>query len=168
MPFARVYPRAPVEQAPRSVRWLNFAGTAVLVLVGGFCALLLAVRFIVYPQLESHRAQIADYLSTRLGQAIEIDSLATGWDGWNPRLSIRGVRIRDRAGLRATPLLELPRVDLVVAWTSLSLLELRLRELIVDGPRLSVRRDMQGRLRIAGISIDPDAPVDESPLADWL
>ncbi|MEP6678817.1 MAG: DUF3971 domain-containing protein, partial [Betaproteobacteria bacterium] len=168
MPFARVYPRAPVEQAPRSVRWLNFAGTAVLVLVGGFCALLLAVRFIVYPQLESHRAQIADYLSTRLGQAIEIDSLATGWDGWNPRLSIRGVRIRDRAGLRATPLLELPRVDLVVAWTSLSLLELRLRELIVDGPRLSVRRDTQGRLRIAGISIDPDAPVDESPLADWL
>ena len=169
MPLARVPPRAPIESAARRVvRRLQFAGTAVLVLVGAFCALLLAVRFVAFPQVESHRAEIAAYLSTRLGQAVEIDSIATGWDGWNPRLSIRGVHIRDRAGLRSTPLLELPRVDLIVAWTSLPLLELRLRELIVDGPRLSVRRDVKGRLRIAGIEIDPDLPADDTGLTEWL
>ena len=169
MPFARVSPRAPTEPAsPRAVRRLQFAGTAVLVLVGAFCALLLAVRFVAFPQVESHRADIAAYLSARMGQTVEIDSIATGWDGWNPRLSIRGVHIRDRTGLRTTPLLELPRVDLIVAWTSLPLLELRLRELIVDGPRLSVRRDVQGRLRIAGIAIQPDQPADDSGLTDWL
>jgi uncharacterized protein (TIGR02099 family) len=169
MPFARVSPRAPVESAsPRAVRRLQFAGTAVLILVGVFCALLLAVRFVVFPQVESHRAQIAAYLSSKVGQTVEIDSIATGWDGWNPRLSIRGVHIRDRAGLRTTPLLELPRVDLIVAWTSLPLVELRLRELIVDGPRLSVRRDAHGRLRIAGIAIEPDQPTDDTAMTDWL
>src|SRR6516164_11696799 len=79
MPFARVSPRAPVESAsPRAVRRLQFAGTAVLILVGVFCALLLAVRFVVFPQVESHRAQIAAYLSSKVGQTVEIDSIATG------------------------------------------------------------------------------------------
>jgi hypothetical protein len=52
MPFARVSPRAPMEPAPtRAVRRLRFAGTAVLVVVGLACALLLAVRLLVFPQV---------------------------------------------------------------------------------------------------------------------
>ena len=169
MPFARVSPRAPMEPAPsRAVRRLRFAGTAILVVVGLACALLLAVRFVVFPQVESRRADIAALLSARLGQAVTIDEIVTGWDGWNPRLSIRGLTIRDRAGARTTPLLELPRVDLIVAWTSLPFLDFRLRELVVEGPRLSVRRDVQGRLRIAGIALEPDTPADDGMLTDWL
>ena len=169
MPSARAHPRAPIEHAsPRSVRRLQFAGTAVLVLAGAFCTLLLAVRFVVFPQVESHRAEIAAYLSKRVGQTLEIESIATGWDGWNPRLSIRGVTIRDHAGLRTAPLLELPRVDLIVAWTSLPLFELRLRELVIDGPRLFVRRDVQGRLRVAGIPLEPEEQADDSTLSEWV
>ncbi len=169
MPFARVSPRAPMEPAPqRAVRRLRIAGTAVLVVVGLACALLLAVRFVVFPQVESHRADIAALLSARLGQTVSIDEIVTGWDGWNPRLSIRGLTIRDRAGVRTTPLLELPRVDLIVAWTSLPLFDFRLRELVVEGPRLSVRRDMQGRFRIAGIALEPETPADDGMLTEWL
>src|SRR5207248_9066373 len=95
--------------------------------------------FVVFPQVESRRAQIVAALSSRLGEPVEIDAIDTGWDGWNPKLSIRGLRIRDRANPAEEPLLDLPRVDLIVAWTSLPLLEFRLRELVVDGPKLSVR-----------------------------
>ena len=82
----------------------------------------------------------------------------------------RGFRVRDRAGVRTTPLLELPRVDLIVAWTSLPLLDLRLQaSWSIEGPRLSVRRDMQGRFHIAGIELEPDdagATIRRSPT--WL
>ena len=97
---------------------------------------------------------------------MEIDAIATGWDGWNPKLSIRGFRIRDASAEGAVPLLELPRVDLIVAWTSLTLADLRLREMIVEGPMLAVQRDPQGRIRIAGFSIDPERT--SHGLTDWL
>src|SRR5437763_10576150 len=147
MPFARASSRvAPGVSPLRVARLLLWTADALLIAVGVFCALLLTVRFVVFPQVESRRAQIVAALSSRLGEPVEIDAIDTGWDGWNPKLSIRGLRIRDRANSAEEPLLDLPRVDLIVAWTSLPFLEFRLRELIVDGPKLSIRRDADGRL----------------------
>ncbi len=68
----------------------------------------------------------------------------------------------------ATPLLELPEVALIVAWTSLPLLELRLKELVIDRPRLAIRRDRAGILHVAGIEIDPAQTTDDLPLTDWI
>ena len=93
----------------------------------------------------------------QLGQPVEIAALATGWDGWNPKLVVEGLRVLDRARASPSPLLELPEVEMIVAWTSLPLLELRLKELVIDGPRLAIRRDRAGMLRIAGLEFDPDA-----------
>jgi uncharacterized protein (TIGR02099 family) len=140
----------------------------VLIAIGVFCALLLIIRFVVFPQVESHRAEIVAALSSRLGESVEIDAIGTGWDGWNPKLSIRGLRIRDRANPGDEPLLDLPRVDLIVAWTSLPLLEFRLRELVVDGPKLSIRRDASGHLRVAGMTIDSERSTQDALVGDWL
>jgi uncharacterized protein (TIGR02099 family) len=142
------------------------AKVAVFVAVG-FCALLLAIRLVAYPQVEAHRAQIAQWLGAKIGQPVEIDSIVTGWDGWNPKLSIRGFRVLEHAGSRDT-LLELPRVDLLVAWTSLPALDLRLKQLLIDSPRLSVRRDIGGRLHVAGFAIGAEDHADDSAFADWL
>ena len=152
----------------RAVRLQRLAGTIVLCAVGLFFAVLLVARFIVFPAVESHRADIAAALSQRVGQPVEIDAIATGWDGWNPKLSIRGLRFRDRADASAEPLLDLPRVDLIVSWTSLPLFEFRLRELAIDEPRLAIRRDGSGRIRVAGIAIDPDRHADDPAPTDWL
>jgi uncharacterized protein (TIGR02099 family) len=152
----------------RAVRLQRLAGTLVLWAVGFIFALLLVVRFVVLPQVELRRADIAAALSQKIGQPVEIDAIATGWDGWNPKLSIRGLRFRNHADRAAEPLLDLPRVDLIVSWTSLPLLDFRLRELIVDEPKLSVRRDAAGRIRIAGIALDPDRRADDAALSDWL
>jgi hypothetical protein len=57
---------------------------------------------------------------------------------------------------------------MIVSWTSLPLAELRLKELIVEGPRLAIRRDRSGVLRIAGLEFDPAQAADELPITDWI
>ena len=147
-------------------RVVRFAAKAAVVVLGAFFALLLGIRVVVYPQLEAHRADIAHWLGTRIGQPVDIDDIVTGWDGWNPRLSIRGFRVRERTGNGT--LFELPRVDLLVAWTSIARMDLRLKELVIDSPRLAVRRDTSGRLHLAGFEMPGDEVPDDAPFVDWL
>ncbi|HLX31078.1 MAG TPA: YhdP family protein [Casimicrobiaceae bacterium] len=147
-------------------RVARFAAKAVVVGFGAFFVLLLGIRVLAYPQLAAHRDDIAHWLSQRIGQPVTIDDIVTGWDGWNPRLSIRGFRVQER-DVR-TPLFELPRVDLVVAWTSLPRLDLRLKELEIDSPRLSVRRDVNGRLHLAGFDLASSEGESDSAFVGWL
>jgi uncharacterized protein YhdP len=140
----------------------------VVVGFAAFALVLLAVRFVVFPQIESHRDTLAGALSRQLGHPVEIAALTTGWDGWNPKLVVEGFRVLDRARAAPMPLLSLPKVELIVSWTSLPLLELTLKELNVEGPRLAIRRDRSGVLRIAGIEIDPAQVADGLPLTDWI
>ena len=152
---------------PLAVRLLWLTADAILILVALALALLLVVRFVAFPRIEAHRDTIAAALAKRIGQPVTIGEIVTGWDGWNPRLSIRDFAVMDRID-RSTPVLQLPRVDLVVSWTSLPLLDLRLRELAVEAPRLAVRRDDAGLIHVAGIAIDPAAQSDDNPVTDWL
>ena len=52
--------------------------------------------------------------------------------------------------------------------THLPLFELTLKELSIVGPRLAIRRDRSGVLRIAGIEIDPEEVTGDLPLTDWI
>lgn len=165
MPSQRAILRGPSAVTHAVVRFVR----AIVVI--GFAALalaLLAVRFIVFPQIESYRDTLASILSRQLGQPVEIAALTTGWDGWNPKLVVEGFRVLDRARANPTPLLLLPKLEMIVAWTSVPLLELRLKELIIEGPRLAIRRDRSGVLRIAGLEFDPAQAADELPLTDWI
>jgi uncharacterized protein (TIGR02099 family) len=148
------------------IRLLRVAANTIVALVAAFCILLLLVRFVAFPRIDAHRDDIAAELSRRIGQPVAIGAIVTGWDGWNPRLSIRELIVADRDA--AEPVLELPRVDLVVSWTSLPRLDLQLRELAIEAPKLSVRRDARGLIHVAGIEIDPQATIDDNRLSDWL
>jgi uncharacterized protein (TIGR02099 family) len=135
--------------------------------IGLFCILLLTVRLVIFPHLESNRGDLTALLTHQLGQPVEADSLATGWDGWNPRLVVRGFRILDRKP--GPPIFSLPEVRMTVAWTSLIYLELRLKELVIDQPTLIVQRDAQGMLHLAGQTIDPSTSTeDDGRLVEWL
>ncbi len=167
MPAARLT-KVPALALSRVVRWSRFAGTALIAVVAMFAALLLAIRFVVFPNIHDYRDQIAARLSAALGQRVAIESIATGWDGWNPKLSIAGFAVHDRTEPAGPPSLLLPRVDLVVSWTSLALGDLRLNELVIERPQLAVRRDRTGRLHVAGIEIDPETQSDDTRVTDWL
>jgi uncharacterized protein (TIGR02099 family) len=132
------------------------------------CVLLLVVRYVALPQLESRRAEFASLLSRQLGQPVDIESIAAGWDGWNPEVSVRGLTVRDRTGASTLPLLELPDVTGVISWTSLPRGRLHFKELSIDRPRLAIRRDTAGRIHVAGIEIDPESTSDDTGFVEWL
>ncbi len=166
MPSARAPYRATAAFRRALARLARLAGIVIVAGVGLFALTLLAVRFVVFPRVDAYRDAVTEALSRQLGQPVDIAALSTGWDGWNPKIVIEGFRVRD--GSSNVALLELPEVDLIIAWTSLPLLELRLKQLTIDRPRLSVRRDRAGLLHVAGIEIDPDRAVDDRQMTDWL
>ncbi|MEO8740466.1 MAG: DUF3971 domain-containing protein, partial [Casimicrobiaceae bacterium] len=131
-----------------------------------FCLLLLAVRYIVFPRIESNRDELMRMLSQQVGAPVAVASLRTGWDGWNPRLDIEDFRVLNADN--GVAIVTLPHVRLVAAWTSLVVMELRLKVLTIDGPQLAVRRDVDGMLHVAGLTIDPAVHTGDRGLADWL
>jgi uncharacterized protein (TIGR02099 family) len=169
MPLLSDRPNRPGETTratPQSWAVLKLCIEVLVALVGGFCLLLLAIRFVVFPQLETRRAEIADLLGRQIGQPVRIANLTSGWDGWNPRLDVQDFRIIDRTS--GTPVLTLPALHLTVAWTSLLFLDLRFKELALERPDLAVRRDASGMFHVAGMTFDATLPRADSGLADWL
>jgi uncharacterized protein (TIGR02099 family) len=168
MPVARAHLSASALASTRAARFARLCGVLLVAAAALFCTLLLVVRFVVFPRIDDYRGRITDWLSAELGHAVTIQAIDTGWDGWNPRLSIRGFAIRDRNDPGGAPLLDLPAVDMVASWSSVVFLDLRLKELTISRPEIAVRRDVRGRLHFAGIEIDPDQQGDDTRFTDWL
>ncbi|HEY5764076.1 MAG TPA: YhdP family protein [Rhodocyclaceae bacterium] len=129
-----------------------------------FSVLLIALRLWGLPAIEAERERIVAAASEAIGVPMRIDNLRAGWQGINPRFEFFDVRI---AGADGQTRLTLPRVEAVVSWLSLAVLDLRLARLQIDGPNLVIERDAGGRLSVAGIALD-DSQGGESPAADWL
>ncbi|MDQ6619349.1 MAG: TIGR02099 family protein [Pseudomonadota bacterium] len=151
-----------IAKVTRGLAWLVVIG------IGVFAAVLLAVRLVLFPNIEHYRDRITQALAAQIHQRVTIDSLATDWDGWNPKLLVTGLRVGGPAGAGERELLELPRVALTLSWTSVLLFEPRLNQLVVDSPRLAVRRDPAGVLHVAGIEIDPANVSHDAAFTDWL
>ncbi|TMH30730.1 MAG: hypothetical protein E6H66_17540, partial [Betaproteobacteria bacterium] len=131
-----------------------------------FCISLLGVRYLVLPWVDAHSDELTRLLSEKIGRPVEIATLGTGWDGWNPTIDIRGFRLTDPDN--GAELVSLPQVRLIVAWTSFLFVDFRMKELAIDGPQLVVRRDSAGVLHVAGATFEPGLRSDDQPLAQWL
>jgi uncharacterized protein (TIGR02099 family) len=107
------------------------------------------------PQLETHAAQA-------LGIPVRIGAISAHTDSVLPSIELLHVELLDAAGRTA---LLLPRV--VVALSPRSLLKLGFEQLYIEKPDLNIRRAPDGRISVAGLTINPDAPSDNSA-ADWL
>src|SRR5258706_6591797 len=128
-----------------------------------FAVVLLTLRYWLLPNVENYREDIVAAISRSVGLPVKIGALSTDWQGLRPRLSIADVRVYDRDGREA---LVLPAVENVVAWRSLFARELRLHSFLIDGPKLTVRRDAGGELYVAGIRISGEK--GDGKLADWI
>ena len=167
MPLSNDRPE-PIPSATTKSRFasLKLCIEVLAALIGGFCLVLLAIRFVVFPQLETRRNEIAELLGKQIGQPVQIAVLSSGWDGWNPRLDVEDFRIVDRRS--GAPLLSLPALHLTVAWTSLLFFDLRFKELLLERPVLALRRDAAGMLHVAGMTFDPTRSQSDSGFAEWL
>ena len=113
---------------------------------------MLGVRYLVLPHINDWRPEIEKRLSNALGAQVTMGEIAASWSGLNPTLALENLRLRDyKTNLE---LLYVPDAFAVVSWRSLFALDLRLRQLEINGVHLSGSRRSDGRIVLAGTVLD--------------
>lgn len=147
----------------KSLIWLYAFTTYLLWLVIIVLACgVLGMRYLVLPNVQDYRDDITRIASEAVGQKVTIGKLEAGWDGLNPHFDLRQVTIHDQ---QQRPALQLDHIEASLSWVSLAVMEPRLDNLTIHEPRLTVRREKDGALFVAGISMSgPSRPA----FPNWL
>lgn len=160
---------APDAGAPLLRRLLRRAIAAafglLLLLWGLMLAAWLLLHWAILPQLDNWRPAIERQASRTIGAPLRIGRLDVQSAGWVPSFDLHDLRLYDPQGREA---LRLARVQASLSPRSLLQLQLRFRQVVVDGAQLDVRRDAAGRLQVAGFDWDREAPAGGARLRDWV
>ena len=152
----------PILAKPAVARGLRWAGWLVFAAWLAFTVLVLALRFVVLPKVADYREDIERAASKAVGQPVSIGRIEARWQGLNPDLVLDDVVVADRQGM---PAFSLARVEGVMSWQTLWRLRPTLKLLAFDGPVLHVRREINGKLTVAGM----DAEGEGDPaFAEWV
>ena len=122
----------------------------------------LAIRFIVFPNIDSYKNDIAAYATKTAGQKITIGNIYTTWDGISPHVALFDVDLYDAENRTA---LKLSNVEATLSWLSVPLLRPRLANLTVNSPELTIRRKPDGSVYLAGINLGGASKPD---FPNWL
>ena len=79
-------------------------------------------RYLIWPQLASQQATIAQYMGNKLGVDIELEQIQTGWKNWRPSLEIRQLRFKKSQSAQFTveqELLLVPHLSAIFRWDTL-------------------------------------------------
>lgn len=147
----------------KSLLWIyRTAFTLLWLCVIAIAGTVLVLRYIILPNIDQYKDKIARGASQAVGHNITIGEIKAGWDGLNPHFDLLQVELFDN---RNRPALTLGHIETSVSWLSLPLLEPRLSTLVIHKPELTIRRETDGILYIAGISMSgPSRPE----FANWL
>ncbi len=131
---------------------------------------MLAVRYIVLPQINVWRPMVEHHLTQALGSRALVGDISASWSGLNPTLSIENLHVENSEG---QTLLRIPKAFAIVSWRSIFALDLRLKLLEVNGVDLSVERRADGSLMVAGYQVDLDRAEPfslntDTLVLDWL
>lgn len=147
----------------KSLIWLYSAVTYVLwTVIIVVAAVVLGLRYYVLPHVKDYRESIAEHASVALGQHVTIGEIKAGWHRLNPHLDLQQVQIFDKEG---RPALAFDHIEASLSWFSLLVAEPRLESLVIHQPQLTVRRQENGDILVAGISISTPSKPD---FANWL
>ena len=150
-------------------RWIWRITLGLLLAVSSLgLAAWLALHGLILPRLDDWRPRIEAQATRALGHPVNIGQISVRSGGWVPAFTLRDVVLRDAAGREA---LRLPQVSAALSLPSLLALRLRFSQLLVDGARLELRRDGQGRWFVGGLDLNrPNAgsAIDASAAADWF
>jgi uncharacterized protein (TIGR02099 family) len=156
--------------AKRPARWARSCtkwAVALVLLAWGLVLLAwLVLHWAILPHIDEWRPALEKQASKSLGLNLQIGQIEVRSGGWIPALEMRDVRLIDSNGREA---LRLPRVVAALSARSLLALELRFEQLLIDAPEMVVRRDAQGRIFVAGLSVDEAERAEAGgDLADWF
>ncbi|MDT8364031.1 MAG: YhdP family protein [Nitrosomonas sp.] len=142
------------------VRLAGWCGVFAILLAS---TVLLGLRYWLLPSIGEFRNDIAAAISRTAEQMIRIDSIEANWDGLRPHLLMHGVRVFDAA---QNLVLVFSEIEGTVSWRSVLRGEINFHEIIIDQPALTIRRDTQGGLHIAGVHLQ--GGENKGGFADWL
>lgn len=143
---------------------LGFTLKLALLVYLAFTVLFLTLRYVVLPNIDHYRDDIERAASRAVGNPVTISRVYASWHGFRPSLFLGDVVLHDRQG---RPALSLPSVSATLSWWTAVTGTVRFHALALHRPDLSVLRERDGKLYVAGLFIDPDQPGDGKGL-DWL
>ena len=147
----------------RSGFWFQLLTRSLLVTAICFSMLLLALRYWLLPDIDHYRQDIAAVITQAAGQRVTIGAVSAEWDGLRPNLILRTVQIHNKEG---DPALILNLIESTLSWLSILHGEVRFHTIRINKPDLTIRRDTEGIIHVAGVALSPDQ--SESGFADWL
>lgn len=127
-----------------------------------FVIVFLVLRYAILPNIDYYKGDIERMASRAVGNPVTITRIYASWQGLRPNLFLGDVVLRDGAG---RPALTLPSVSATFAWWTLLAGDARFESLELIRPHLDIRRDVRGRLSVAGIVLD--GPAGGAP-NDWV
>ncbi len=153
----------------RTAYW--FAVAFGLLLAAG----LATVKYGVMPKVAEYRADILSRVSAASGMDVNAKTMRGGWSGFTPFVEMEEVTFREPPNVKSvtrTPgatALVLPLVRGAVSIPHLFIGQIRLVELAVFEPQLSLTRRLDGFIYFAGHAINKktDEP-DDGRFLDWL
>lgn len=143
----------------KTIRWILYFFAFLLGLI---VIAALVIRFMVFPNIDQYKDDIAAFVTQTIGQQVKIGEIVTGWDDIYPHMVLVNVDIFDAENRLA---LHLNKVETTVSWLSVPLLQPKLRQLRIDNPALTVRRNPDGNIYVAGINM---AGESNPTFANWL
>jgi len=141
----------------------RFAGWCGLFSILLASTVLLTLRYWILPNISEYREEIVTVISRTAKQTIRIDGIKANWDGLRPHLLMHGVHVLDN---RQNLVLVFAEIEGTISWRSVLRGEINFHEVIINQPALTVRRDKQGGLHIAGVALQ--ASENQGGFADWL
>lgn len=136
------------------LRWLG----RILLLVYVFITIVVVgVRYWLLPSIDAWKGPISQVISHATNSHIEIGHLQASWVGLSPEVAIHQLKILNE---KLEPQVEVPQLQATLKWQSLLQGKIHFSSLRIDGLALSMWRDSDSRVHIAGQQVD-DQPVTE-------
>jgi uncharacterized protein YhdP len=120
------------------------------------------LHWLIVPRIGELRPYVETRATQALGVPVRIGNISAFSTGMTPSFELIDVRLFDPQGREA---LHLPRV--LAALSPRSLMRLGFEQLYVERPQLSVRRSLDGKIRVAGLDFSAAGEPD-SGAADWF
>ncbi|GAB4213168.1 MAG: YhdP family protein [Rhodoferax sp.] len=157
----------PALPAPLLRAWSTLIHWALGLLVMGWLLCFFAwaaLHWGIVPRIDEFRTVLQQQASRALGLTVRVGQIQALSNGLMPTLALRDVALLDAQGREA---LVLPQVQVSVSVRSL--LRRGIEQLVIDAPKLAVRRSADGRIWVAGLDLDAPGPqgMDRQAL-DWL
>jgi uncharacterized protein (TIGR02099 family) len=142
----------------RLLFWALILGTLL------FALLVLGLRYWVLPNIADYRGNISDAISRVTGVPSKLGKIEAGWDGLRPHLKFADLTLQDE---RRQQGLALTEVEGTLSWWSLLFGDLQFHTLEITRPELTIRRDKDGAMHVAGIKLGKKSE-QSGGFGDWL